>query len=610
MSRLKITANKRDASDVSALYSDVVRRLSADAGSVCPVSMSEAFIKLCHTQSCGKCTPCRVGLGSLQALIGKVLDGEATAETLDLIEKTAKGIMQTADCAIGFEGARVAYESVKAFRDEYEAHVANGRCISHFENPVPCVANCPAHVDIPGYIALVNEGNYADAVRLIRKDNPFPSACALICEHPCEFHCRRGIIDSSVNIRGLKRMAVDNSGSVPVPECAEKTGKKVAIIGGGPSGLTAAYYLSLMGHEVTVYDKRKKLGGMLRYGIPSYRLPREVLDTEIKSILSTGIKAFTDTEVGKDITFEDIKKYNDAIYLSIGAHTDNKLGIEGEDAEGVMSAVQMLRGIGDGDMPDFKGKRVVIVGGGNVAMDCTRSAKRLGAASVTCAYRRRKDDMTALPDEIEGAAEEGCVISTLMAPEKIEKDESGKVAAIWLKPQMISVVSRGRPSVINADAESVRVPADIVVVAIGQKIESEYFEQNGIPANRGRFSADKTCAVKGADGVFSGGDCVSGPATAIMAIAAGKVAAASIDEYLGFDHEISVDVKIPEPKLSPFPACGRINLPERPAAERSCDFDLMEYEMTYMQSVQESARCLRCDKYGYGAFRKGREYKW
>lgn len=610
MSRLEITSNKRDSSDVAALYNDVMKRLSSDAGSVCPVSMSEAFIKLCHTQSCGKCTPCRVGLGSLQVLIGKVLDGEADEKTLDLIEKTAKSIMMSADCAVGFEGGRIAFESVKAFRDEYESHIKNSRCVSHYNNPVPCVYNCPAHVDIPGYIALVAKGNYDDAVRLIRKDNPFPSACALICEHPCEFHCRRGIIDSSVNIRGLKRMAVDNSGNVPVPKSQEKTGKKVAVIGGGPSGLTAAYYLSLMGHEVTVYDKRKQLGGMLRYGIPSYRLPREILDNEIESILSSGIKAFTDTEIGKDITFEEIKKNNDAVYLSIGAHTDNKLGIEGEDAKGVMSAVQMLRGIGDGEMPDFKGKRVVVVGGGNVAMDCTRSSMRLGASSVTCAYRRRKEDMTALPEEIEGAVEEGCVISTLMAPERIEKDENGAVAAIWVKPQMISVVSRGRPSVINADAESIRIPADIVVVAIGQKIESEYFENCGIPANRGRFNADKTGAVKELDGVFSGGDCVSGPATAIMAIAAGKVAAANIDNYLGFNHEISVDVKIPEPELSPFPPCGRVNLSERSGEERKNDFNIMENKMTEQQAAQESSRCLRCDKYGYGAFRKGREFKW
>ncbi len=609
MSRLDLTLNKRDPSAVESLYQDMMRRLTADPVSSCPIDISAAFINLCHAQSCGKCTPCRVGLGKIVDLMNKVLDGKATADTVKLIEKTAKSVMETADCAIGFEAARVAFESVKAFKDEYDSHINNGRCVAKFASPVPCVAYCPAHVDIPGYISLVQNGKYADAIRLIRKDNPFPSACALICEHPCEHHCRRGIVDDAVNIRGLKRMAVDNAGNVPVPAASEKTGKKVSVIGGGPSGLTAAYYLALMGHEVTVYDKRKQLGGMLRYGIPSYRLPREILDEEIKSILSAGIIAHTDTEIGKDITFEEIKKNSDAVYLSIGAHTDNKLGIEGEDAEGVMSAVQMLRGIGDGEMPDFKGKKVVIVGGGNVAMDCTRSAMRLGAESVICAYRRRKADMTALPEEIEGAIEEGCVIGELLAPEKIET-ENGKVKALVVKPQMITLVSRGRPSVKNADAESVRLEADIIVVAIGQKIESEYFEKAGVPANRGRFTASSDCAVYGVDGVFSGGDCVTGPATAIKAIAAGKTAAANIDNYLGFNHEISVQVEIPQPKLGVFPPCGRINLSERPAGERKYDFSLMENKMTDEQACQESSRCLHCDKYGYGAFKGGRVEKW
>ncbi len=610
MSRLELTAKKRDSSMVNSLYDDIQRRLAYDPVAACPVDITASFIRLCHAQSCGKCTPCRIGLGQLSVLCEKVLHRKADERTISLIEKTARVIMDTADCAIGYEGAKIAYDSVRAYRDEFMAHVTDGRCLTHYDNPVPCVSYCPAHVDIPGYIALAGEGRYADAVRLIRKDNPFPSACALICEHPCEHHCRRGVIDDAVNIRGLKRMVVDNSGEVPVPECGEKTGKKVAVIGGGPSGLTAAYYLSLMGHEVTVYEKKKQLGGMLRYGIPAYRLPREVLDNEIKSILSTGIKAITDINVGTDITFEEIKKNNDAVYISIGAHTENRLGIEGEDGKGVMYAVQMLGGIGDGIMPDFRGKKVVVVGGGNVAMDCTRSSVRLGAEKVTCAYRRRKEDMTALPEEIDGAIEEGCVISPLMSPERIELDENGNVKALWVKPQIISDVSRGRPSVIDADCESVRLEADIVVVAIGQKIDSAHFEKQGVPADRGRIIADKSCAVTGTDGVFSGGDCVTGPKTAILAIAAGKVAAANIDNYLGFNSEISVPVEIPRPKYSVHPACGRINLGERDACERKNDFMLMEKKMTLQEASQESSRCLRCDKFGYGSFRGGRVWKW
>jgi len=252
-------------------------------------------------------------------------------------------------------------------------------------------------VDIPGYIALVGEERYADAVTLIRKDNPFPTACALVCEHPCEARCRRNMIDDSVNIRGLKRMAVDYSVEVPNPENAESTGKKIAIIGGGPSGLSAAYYLQLMGHQTTVFEKRKRLGGMLVYGIPSYRLPRERLEEDIKTILDTGAEVRMETSIGSnddEISMNQLRDEYDAVYISIGAHTDKKIGIENEDANGVISAVEMLRNIGDNEMPNFKDKTVAVIGGGNVAMDVARSAIRLGAKKVNVVYRRRKVDMT------------------------------------------------------------------------------------------------------------------------------------------------------------------------------------------------------------------------
>lgn len=609
MNRFTIPTPARAQGVIDGLYADLGRRLQSNPTGICPVDMTRAFLDVCHSQSCGKCTPCRVGLGQLQTLLTQVLDGKATEATLSLLEKTARVIAATADCAIGYEGARLLLRALDACRDDFEAHLKGG-CTASFAAPVPCLSHCPAHVDIPGYIGLVRAGRYADAVRLVRKDNPFPSACALICEHPCETHCRRRLLDDAVNIRGLKRMAVDCAGDVPVPAPAEKTGKTVAVIGGGPSGLTAAYFLALMGHSVTVFEKRKQLGGMLRYGIPSYRLPRETLDAEIKAILSAGITAKTGVDVGADLSFADLRRDFDAVYISIGAHTDNKLGIEGESGKGVISAVEMLRGIGDGDLPDFSGKNVVIIGGGNVAMDCTRSSMRLGAKTVTCVYRRRKEDMTALPEEVEGAIAEGCEVLELAAPEKIELDENGSAAALWIQPQMISDIKRGRPAPIKADAEHQRIPADIIVVAIGQAIESEHFAENGLETKWGRIVADMNTVVKGQDGVFSGGDCVTGPATAIRAIAAGKAAAGAIDAYFGFRHEISVDVEIPAPPAQPQPPCGRINLPERPAAERRFDFKLMEFPMTLQQAAQESARCLRCDHYGFGAFKGGREFSW
>ena len=611
MSRLDIKTPSRAQTVVEGLYRDMERRIAASPPGLCPVDMSLSFLQLCHAQTCGKCVPCRIGLGQLTLLINQVLDGEATMETIAIIEKTARSIVNTADCAIGRDAARLVVEGLEGFRDDYEEHVKHNRCLAGLQNPVPCVALCPAGVDIPGYMALVGEDRCADAVRLIRKDNPFPTACAYICEHPCEARCRRNMVDDAINIRGLKRYAVDHAGVVPQPECAPATGKKVAIIGGGPSGLSCAYYLALMGHGVTVYEEREQLGGMLRYGIPSYRFPREKLDAEIESILSLGIEVHTGITVGRDIWLEKLEQEYDCIYIAIGAHQDKKTGIPGENSKNVISAVEMLRAIGDNEMPDFTGKQVVVIGGGNVAMDVTRSSIRLGADKVTCVYRRRQADMTALPDEITGALAEGAELMTLAAPVRIEADEDGAAKALWVQPQIIGEMDKaGRPRPGKAALEEVRIPADVIVVAIGQGIEIQGFDQAGVPIQRGTFVAGLSGQVRDMDSVFAGGDCVTGPATAIRAIAAGKVAAANIDEHLGFRHEITVDVEIPSPKLNNSPPHGRIDTTEREACERKHDFEDIECGLTQEGACAEAGRCLRCDHFGYGIFRGGRNEKW
>ena len=513
--------------------------------------------------------------------------------------------------AIGIDAANLILTSVRGFREDFEEHILHHRCLGTLRNPVPCVAMCPAGVDIPGYIALVKAGRFADAVRLIRKDNPFPTACAYICEHPCESRCRRNMVDDAINIRGLKRAAVDRAGEVPQPVPTPSTGKRVAVVGGGPSGLSAAYYLSLMGHKVTVYEKRRQLGGMMRYGIPSYRFPREKLDGEIRSILSLGIEVHTEVDIGGDLTLEQLRGQYDALYLSIGAHTDKKVGIEGEDAIGVMSAVDMLRHIGDNEMPDFTGMNVAVIGGGNVAMDVTRSAVRLGAQRVTCVYRRRQEDMTAQVEEVEGAIAEGAEILTLHAPLRVEV-EDGRATALWAQPQLIGEVDKaGRPRPNTASVEPVRIPADIIIVAIGQGIESKGFEQAGIKIQRGgTLLAYSSTQLPELDGVFAGGDCVSGPATVVRAIAAGKAAADNIDDYLGFHHEIEADVEIPTPRCEDIRPRGRVDCREREASERKCDFDCMECSMTDEEVAQEAGRCLRCDHFGYGIFKGGRVEKW
>ena len=304
-----------------------------------------------------------------------------------------------------------------------------------------------------------------------------------------------------------------------------------------------------------------------------------------------------------------IRKEYDAVYIAIGAHTDKKLGLEGEDSNNVISAVDMLRKIGDGNYPDFSGKRVVVVGGGNVAMDCARTAIRSNAETVSIVYRRRQEDMTALAAEVEGAIAEGIELLTLKAPLRVEADENGNACALWVQPQIIGPVKGGRPAPRKAKKPEERIECDIVLVAIGQDIVSKPFEDFGIAANRGRLCADDSGALNMV-GIYAGGDCVSGPATVIKAIAAGKAAAANIDEYLGFHHPISVDVDIPEPLLNDKVPCGRVNLSEKEAWARRDNFEGIEYSMSNEEAVQEASRCLRCDRHGCGVLRGGRQDRW
>ena len=611
MSRLKIAIENEAVQTVERLYKDLERRIVASPPGICPVDLALNFLRLCHAQTCGKCVPCRIGLGQLATYLEDVLDGRATMATLGEIERLAKDIEISADCAIGTEAARMVLRGLDGFRDEYVAHIQTGNCTYHINQPVPCVALCPAGVDIPGYIALIREGRCADAVRLIRKDNPFPTACALICEHPCEARCRRNMLDSSVNIRGLKRYAVDNAGVVPAPVCGPSTGKRVAIVGGGPSGLSAAYYLQLMGHSCTVFELRPKLGGMLRYGIPNYRFPRERLQEDIDCILSTGVEIKYNTKIGESLTIDDLRRQYDAVYVSIGAQSDKKVGIEGEESKNVYSAVDLLGSIGSDNPPDFTGKRVVVIGGGNVAMDCVRSSLRLGASEAKIVYRRRKEDMTALPEEVDGALEEGCGLMQLHAPLRIEADENGNACALWAQPQIIGKIDAwGRAKVSAAAKEPVRIAADVVVVAIGQGIETRHFEQAGMSVKRGNLAALPDGMVSDLPGVFAGGDCVTGPATVIRAIAAGKVAAANIDNYLGFNHLISVDVDIPAAISEDKHHCARVNLGEKDAQERKDNFEHIECGMTAQEAAQAGGRCLRCDHYGYGIFKGGRAAIW
>ena len=574
----------------------------------CPLTVQLSLLSASKNQTCGKCVPCRDGLPQLENLLQAVIDGKGTMETLDEMYNLAVMIRDGADCAIGYQSAIEVLEGMELFALEYESHVKDHICPDNIGQSVPCISFCPAHVNVPAYIAMIGEKDYAGAIQVIRRDNPLPTACAMICEHPCEERCRRNLIDDSINIRGLKKFAVDQlpADQVPLPGANKSTGKKVAVIGGGPAGLTAAYFLALQGHKVVIFERQKKLGGMLRYGIPNYRFPKDRLDEDIRAILSAGdIEVRYEAQVGTDINISDIYASYDAMFVGIGAQIGKKLRLDGIDAGNVESAVAMLDRVGNGELPDYSWMRVVVIGGGNVAMDAARTALRCNAEDVIIVYRRRQEDMTALDTEIESALMEGIEFMTLNAPQQILKDELGNCMALVVKQQMIGPYKNGRPAPIDANREPEMIPCDAILIAVGQDVVSKPFEEFGIEAERGIFNVGLDCEYTAIPGVFVGGDCATGPATAIRAIAAGRVAANNIDEYLGYHHKIEFDIQFPEPKQNNRTPTGRANISERPPYLRKHDFLHVENQLTYEEAMQEVNRCLRCDHYGCGVLKGG-----
>ena len=486
-----------------------------------------------------------------------------------------------------------------------------------------CVEGCPVNIHIPEFIHEVAEGNFEKAYEIITDTNALPALSGRVCpqETQCESKCVRGNKGEPVAIGRLERFVADwyRENINAMPKKAESNGIKVAVVGSGPSGLTCASLLAKKGYAVSLFEALHTAGGVLVYGIPEFRLPKAIVANEVEKLKAQGVEVMTDMVIGKVLSIDELFEMGfKAVFIGSGAGLPMFMHIPGESLKGVCSANEYLTRINlmkayldTYDTPIKKIKRAAIVGGGNVAMDVTRSSVRLGAASVTCVYRRRIADMTALPDEVQGAIAEGAEIRELSAPVRIEANEAGEAAALWVQPQIIGLADKsGRPRPDAADQPKERIPADIIVVAIGQGVEIAGFEQAGIPIKRGTFMAESSSQIDNMENVFAGGDCVTGPATAIRAIAAGKVAAANIDEQLGFHHEIRTDVEIPAPHLDVCPARGRVNTKEREAAQRKCDFEDIECGMTHEEACAESGRCLRCDHFGYGIFKGGRIERW
>ncbi|MFZ5647336.1 MAG: NAD(P)-binding protein [Bacillota bacterium] len=470
----------------------------------------------------------------------------------------------------------------------------------------PCRNACPAGINVQGYVQLIKQKKFIEAWQTIYRDNPLPAVCGRVCTHPCEAACYRGKVDSPVNIRHLKRTASDvayqNPDLLPLPEAAPKNGKRVAVIGSGPAGLSAAYQLALKGYGVTVFEAREKAGGMLRYGIPEYRLPKKIVDQEIELLKKLGIEIKTGAPLGPALTVDDIKQQGyDAVFVAIGAQMGQKLNIPGEDLNGVLIGVDYLARVNSGQKVEI-GRRVAVIGGGNTAMDAARTALRNGAAEVTVYYRRTFEEITAARDEIHEAREEGIVFRTLVSPQSF-KGEIGVVTGIeFIENRLGDPDASGRRSPVAVPGSQFSVEVDTVIVAVGQAPE----KIGGLEAALGRgnrIDADRNTLSTNLDGVFAGGDAVTGPATVIEAIGAGKLAAHSIDIYLSggeMSREQEADKEREDNKVVDFPdthprsAIKRHEPAQADPHERIRGFDEVVAALGEADASREAERCLNC----------------
>jgi NADPH-dependent glutamate synthase beta subunit-like oxidoreductase len=465
----------------------------------------------------------------------------------------------------------------------------------------PCKASCPAHISIQGFIGAIARGQYAEGLKLIKKEMPFPAICGRVCPHPCEAKCNRGLGGDPVAIMPLKRFLADldlNSDSSYAPEIKGKKEEKVAVIGSGPAGLTAAYYLTIKGYLVTVFEKLPVAGGMMVVGIPRYRLPRDILQAEIESIRNLGVEIKLNCEIGKDFNFEKLPEDFKAIFISVGCHRGLKLIIPGEDEfEGVIDGLTFLKDVNLGNPPPYRG-RMVVVGGGNAAMDCARVARRLGFENVAILYRRTREEMPANPWEVEEAMEEGIEIEFLTTPVRI-LGKNGRVSSVeCIRMRLGEPDESGRRRPIPIEGSEFTIKADVIVPAIGQMADLAFLS-NGFGLNISRqnlIEADPLTGSTNIAGIFAGGDVVSGPRTVVEAINFGKEVAISIDRYLKGE-DASTDRKknwqgiefLPENNESK----KRETFPRLSVAERKRTFREIDLGFNEEQARREASRCLR-----------------
>jgi NADH-quinone oxidoreductase subunit F len=571
----------------------------------CMVDLARFFLDFIQDESCGKCTPCRIGTKRMLEILDRIAHGEGEEGDIERLIELGERIKDSALCGLGQTAPNPVLSTIRYFRDEYEAHIRDKKCPACVCNSLfeaPCGHACPAGTSVPKYISLISQRRFSDAVRIVRDHNPFPAVCGRVCNAPCEDKCRRAQVDEPLAIRNLKRFAADSEMKEGKPHQVKtrgiQSGKKVAVIGGGPAGLTAAYHLARMGHSPTVFEALPEPGGMLVYGIPEYRLPKETLRKEIKAIEDLGVTIKPNTKVGVDIKFEDIKKDFNAVYVATGADKSWTLEIPGEDMAGVYDSIVFLRDVQLGKEVHV-GNNVAVVGGGNAAIDAARTAKRMGAENVTVVYRRLRDDMPADPYEIHEAEIEGIKIRLLTAPvEVIGENNRAKTLRCQLL-ELREFDKSGRRSPKPVEGTFIDIPVDSVITAISQEPDIAFLKDSGVATKRSKIQADAQSAMTNVDGVFAGGDVVTGPWTVIGAIGAGVKAAQNIDRYLGYSGEIPSDIEdiaIPAPPedVDDVVETPRAVMPSVCVGERGCG---VEVELGFSRDVAiaEANRCLRCD---------------
>lgn len=501
--------------------------------------------------------------------------------------KVSDGMVIDTESERVVESRKIAMELLMSAHD--------GDCVA------PCQLACPANTDCQGYVGLIANGRFDDALKLIKEKIPLPASIGRVCPHPCEKACRRGKVEEPINIAKLKDFAadLDLKGEAYLPECNAPTGKKVAIVGGGPAGLSAALYLRKKGHEVSVFDMMEKMGGMLRYGIPQYRLPKDILDSEIAVIEKTGVRMINNVKFGRDINIDMLKSVNDAVILAPGAWKSSRMRVKGEDSLGVWGGIDFLRKVILGEKVDI-GERVAVCGGGNTAMDACRTAVRLGAKEVYVIYRRTKNEMPAEEIEIKESQEEGVIYKFLTNPVEIHS-ENGKVCGMTLQLMELGEAdASGRRRPVPIQGKTEYLPLDSVIMAIGQTLDTADFDGCVELTQKGTILADEDTFMTNIDGVFAIGDATNkGASIAIEAIGEADRCVEVVDAYLNsavldftpkyISKRDEKNIDFTQTAVQPRVNAGVLN----PQIRRN-SFDEVSLGLTVEQAKQEAQRCLEC----------------